>query len=276
MRFKITTLVENTVPKARGLIGEHGIAFYIEAGEHRVLFDTGQGFALIKNAQTLGIDLSTVEALVLSHGHYDHTGGLDALLSINRSFRLHAHPDVFSEKIARRNGQSHTIGLTLSRSTLESMGVQVLLDSHPMEVVPGVLTTGEIPMQTAYETIDPALLVKTGTVLAPDPLKDDLSLILQSPKGRGILFGCAHRGAINILTQVEALYGKAPLLAVVGGMHLMGVSKESLEQRIRALTAFAPEWVIPGHCTGFESVWAFRAAFKEKFRLNQVGSVLEI
>jgi len=274
--FRITTLVENTVPKGKGLIGEHGLSFYIEAGDRKILFDTGQGFALAKNAEAMGIDLSTVEVVVLSHGHYDHTGGLNALLSVNRRFKLYAHPEIFVEKFADRNGRVRPIGFAHTHKSLERMGIQVVLDENPMEIVPGITTTGEVPMKTPYETIDSALVVRQGETLAPDPLRDDLSLVLHTQKGRIILLGCAHRGVINILTHVQTLYGKTRLLALAGGLHLMGAAETRLKMIIESLEAFSPELLAAGHCTGYPAVLALWAAFKERFRLNQVGSVIEI
>ncbi len=260
----------------RGLVGEHGLSFFIEAGKRKVLFDTGQGLALPVNAKALGIDLASVEAVVLSHGHYDHTGGLKALLSVNRRFTLFAHPDAFAHKFSRRDNRVHPIGLSMGQKDLEATGIRVVLSTAPMEVVPGITTTGEIPMETAYERIDTALFTGKCEALQPDPLKDDLSLILHARNGHGVLLGCAHRGVVNILTQVEKINGKKRLLALAGGLHLTGASGARVNRIMEALERFSPEILAPGHCTGFPAVFRLWAAFEENFRLNQVGNVIRI
>ncbi len=276
MAFTLTTLVENSVPKARGVIAEHGLSFFIEAGGRRVVFDTGQGFALVQNAEALGVDLSSVEAVVLSHGHYDHSGGLNALLEVNREFTLYAHPGAFDEKFSKRNGQVRSIGPPISRQALEAKGIRMVLEPGPLEIVPGVTTSGEIPGVTDFEVVDPALFTRQGETLVPDPVKDDLSLILNAPNGVAVLLGCAHRGVINILTQVQSISGKRRLLALAGGLHLGGVSEAVLKRTLEALGRFSPELLVPGHCTGFPAILALYGAFKDRVRLNQVGYVLRI
>ncbi len=276
MEFRITTLVENTVPKGRGFLGEHGLSFFIEAGDRNVLFDTGQGAALTRNAECLGIDLASVDTVVLSHGHYDHTGGIGALLSVNRRFTLYAHPDVFAEKVAVRDGQARGIGFSMTRKALESAGIRVVLDTCSMEIVPGVATTGEVPMHTSYESIDPALFMRREGTRVPDPLKDDLSLILRGRDKTGVLLGCAHRGVVNILTHVRTLTGKKRIDVIAGGMHLMGAPEAVLKRIIEDVEAFSPMLLAPGHCTGFPAVWALWTAFQKRFQLNQVGSVIQI
>ncbi len=120
MNFKITTLVENSVSigGSRKLIGEQGLAFLIETGSHRILFDTGQYMALENNARVLGTELAGVDTVILSHGHYDHTGGLKHLLDCNSHFSLYAHPDVFARKLIKRKGQYREIGIPVSKNDL--------------------------------------------------------------------------------------------------------------------------------------------------------------
>jgi 7,8-dihydropterin-6-yl-methyl-4-(beta-D-ribofuranosyl)aminobenzene 5'-phosphate synthase len=276
MEFRVTTLVENSVPMGRGLVGEHGLSFLIEAGDKKVLFDTGQGLALARNAGAMGIDLGNVDAVVLSHGHYDHTGGLDALISVNRRFTLFAHPDAFSEKYSKRNDEIRPVGISMTQNALEEKGIRVVLGDAPLEIVPGITTTGEVPMKTAYERIDPALFARRGDTLIPDPMKDDLSLVLNTGTGTVVLLGCAHRGVINILNHVQGIAAKKRRWTVAGGLHLAGTSEMELKPIIAALESFSPELLAPGHCTGFPALWMLRAAFTGRLRLNQVGSVIRV
>jgi 7,8-dihydropterin-6-yl-methyl-4-(beta-D-ribofuranosyl)aminobenzene 5'-phosphate synthase len=147
MQFTVTTLVENTVAQGgKSLLAEHGLSFYIEAGERRILFDTGQNLALTNNARQLGIELNKIDTAILSHGHYDHTGGLQSLLECNSNFTLHAHPDVFSHKVKQQNDSYKYIGIPLDKGAIEKRGAAVKLEKNPVEIAPGIMTSGEIPL----------------------------------------------------------------------------------------------------------------------------------
>ena len=154
MKLKITTLVENAVAQGgKSLLAEHGLSFYIEAGERRILFDTGQNLAISNNARHLGIELNKVDTVILSHGHYDHTGGLQSLLECNSNFILHAHPDVFRQKLKQQNGRYKYIGIPLDKSTIEKRGAAVKLEKKPVEIAPGILASGEIPLTNDFERL---------------------------------------------------------------------------------------------------------------------------
>ncbi len=146
MNFKITTLCENHVAHTgKSLIGEHGLCFYIEAGNRRILFDTGQNLGLSNNAEVLGIDLSRIDTVVLSHGHYDHSSGLKALLDGNSKFTLCAHPDVFDRKVKGKGANPKYIGIPVDRQALEQKGVKIQLDKNPVRIAPvktNILITG--------------------------------------------------------------------------------------------------------------------------------------
>ena len=138
MKFKITTLCENNIGHgSKNLIGEHGLSFHVEAEDRRILFDTGQNLALANNARVLGIDLSCIDTVVLSHGHYDHSSGLKSLLDCNTDFTLHAHPEVFGAKQRGTGDDYKYIGIPLDKSALEKKGIKVQLDTGPDSMAPG-------------------------------------------------------------------------------------------------------------------------------------------
>ena len=138
LQFAVTTAVENTVGQgSRSLLAEHGLPYYIEAGDRKILFDAGQNLALSNNARVLGIPLDKIDAAVLSHGHYDHTGGLQSLLDCNPNFTLHAHPDVFSHKVKQQNGEYKLIGIPIEKHAIEHRGAAVKLQRNFLEIAPG-------------------------------------------------------------------------------------------------------------------------------------------
>jgi 7,8-dihydropterin-6-yl-methyl-4-(beta-D-ribofuranosyl)aminobenzene 5'-phosphate synthase len=278
-KVKITIICENRA-SGRGLLGEHGLAMFLEAGGRRILFDTGAGQTLLANAKILGIDLRSLDAIVLSHGHYDHTGGLQLLLEKIGAASVYAHPDIFIPKyrLVERNAGNGTvyIGLPWSRQSLEKLGAQFYLQRGPVDLGGGVMITGEIPRPAGWRNPEPYFLQKTAAGFQADLLDDDQALLVESPAGIIVLLGCAHAGLLNTLRHVTALTGKRRLYAVLGGTHLLNASQDRLARIMGALRDFDLQMVAPCHCTGMQATLAFYRAFGDKFTFCQAGSVLEL
>lgn len=275
MGTKITTLVENTVTASPfPLLAEHGLSFLIERDGRRILFDAGQGLAILNNAGSLGIDLSTIDTVVLSHGHYDHTRGLPKLLEKARGFRLIAHENVFDEKLVCLGQNCFPIGMGNVRSDLEAAGVEMVIANAPVEIAPGVMTTGQIPMKSSFEVVEPMFFIEENGERRPDTLPDDNALIVDTPKGIVVVFGCAHRGAVNTLLHVNELTGKKKIHAIMGGLHLFLADRAKLDTVCEALAEFDIDRFIVGHCTGFAATAALHRKFGDKVTPNLVGFTL--
>jgi 7,8-dihydropterin-6-yl-methyl-4-(beta-D-ribofuranosyl)aminobenzene 5'-phosphate synthase len=276
MHYTVTTLVENSVAQSgNALLGEHGLSFYIETGDRRILFDTGQNLAISNNARVLGIDLEQIDTVVLSHGHYDHSGGLQSILECNKNFSLYGHPDVFSPKVKQTNGNYKYIGIPVEKDDVVNGGVSLKLSRKPVEIAPGVMTSGEIALENDFEDGEPMFFLKTDEQVVPDTLADDQALILETDKGLVILLGCSHRGVINTLTQVARLKGSHKIHAILGGLHLGKASDDKLAKIIDHLRGFDLEMLGVGHCTGPRAFLALANAFKDRVFLNTVGKVIE-
>ncbi|MDX1708354.1 MAG: MBL fold metallo-hydrolase [Desulfobacterales bacterium] len=276
MSVKITTLVENAVGigGSRELIGEHGLAFLIEAGARRILFDTGQYLALENNARVLGSDLATIDTVVLSHGHYDHTGGLKHLLAHTSNFSLFAHPDVFTGKLIKRKGRYRNVGIPVSEKDLVSRGVAICLAAAPVEIAADMMTTGEIPLQSAFETVAQGFYIEKDGRKLPDPLADDQALILKTGKGPVVVVGCSHRGIINTLKHASRITGQKRIYALMGGLHLAKTTGEKLDTIMQHLQGFKLEKIVVGHCTGTQAIQALLACFNDKVVINTVGNTI--
>ncbi|MBW2438434.1 MAG: MBL fold metallo-hydrolase [Deltaproteobacteria bacterium] len=276
MKVKITTLVENAVGigGSRELIGEHGLAFLIETGAQRILFDTGQYLALENNARVLDSDLATIDTVVLSHGHYDHTGGLRHLLEHNPHFSLYAHPDVFARKLIKRENRYREVGIPVAKEALVQKGVKLYLDAEPVEIAPNILTTGEIPLESRFESVAHEFFVEKDGHQVRDTLADDQALILNTGKGPVVILGCSHRGIINTLNHVKKISGQKTIYALMGGLHLVKTTGEKLDTILQYMQRFNLEKMVVGHCTGSHAIQALNARFKDKVAINTVGHTI--
>ncbi len=277
MKVRITILCENSVGNPFGVIGEHGFACYVETEKSSYLFDTGQGMGIIPNSLALKKDLKKAEAIMISHGHYDHTGGLPQVLALKGGADVYGHPDMFTERIFEFSGITRDIGIPFRKGYLESLGARFHLGTEMVQVGRRVWLTGEIPRKTDFEKGDANMTacLPDGSTIKPDPIKDDLSMVVESEKGLILVLGCAHAGLVNILNYVIDKMGKDRIYAIIGGTHLGFSSDEQFEKTIEAIDKYKIEKMGVSHCTGLMKASLLHARLGEKFFFGSVGSVLE-
>lgn len=276
MRTRIVTLSENTSGMVPGLLAEHGLSIYIEFGETKLLFDTGQSTSAAHNAGVLGIDLKGVP-IALSHGHYDHTGGLENALKLTGPTQAFCHPDVFAPKYAERQGRQRYIGMRRSIEDYELMGARFQISREPRELAKCVWLTGEISRITNFEGLEEDLIVLDPEKRV-DPLQDDQALVLEMDEGLLIILGCAHSGLINTIEHALKITGESRVFGVVGGTHLGfgGVRRERLARTIEALKGYDPKLLAVSHCTGPLAACKLAEEFKDRFIFNNAGTVIEL
>lgn len=264
--MNITCLVDNTAQRGSSLWGEHGLAFLIETEAGRVLYDTGQsGTVLLHNMEALDVDPATIDALAISHAHYDHTGGLPALLACTRQgLPMYAHPGLFEARYSKRTDEPRSIGILLAREALEAQ-VSLRLSDEPQQMWPGVWTSGEIVERPEPEGRSVHHLIRAPETRvpvagapdegaqkewAPDPYTDDLSLIVETSRGLILLCGCCHAGLLNTIAHIERTFGR-PIVAIAGGTHLVNATAAHLQRVGEALTAReSVQRVYLNHCSG--------------------------
>jgi 7,8-dihydropterin-6-yl-methyl-4-(beta-D-ribofuranosyl)aminobenzene 5'-phosphate synthase len=265
------------------LLAEHGFSVLVtvtKAGrEHRFLFDAGTSpDGVVENMRRLGVDPGSIEAIVCSHGHFDHTTGLDGLIRVlgRANLPVLIHPHFWRRRRIVLPGRDPVEIPTTSRRALGEAGFEVIEEQQPSFLFGGsVLVTGEVPRTTGYEPGFPPQQTWLDDRWQADPLVlDDQALIVNvSGKGLVVITGCGHAGVVNIARYAQRLTGGQPLYALLGGFHLGGPLFEPLIPRVLAdLATMNPDVLVPAHCTGWRAQHAMAARFPDAFVPNTVGT----
>lgn len=250
---QITVLADNKADK--DLIHEHGLALWIETAGKKILLDTGQGKSLLPNAALLGIDLRGTDALVLSHGHYDHTGAVADILRVAPDADIYLHPASFLPRYSLRGGEARSVQMPgAAMSPIIAHPEQKVHWINGFTTVTGaVILTGPIPRETDFEdTGGPFFLDPDGK--RPDLVVDDLALCSVTDEGLVICTGCCHSGIVNTLRHIMLRTGENRVKKIIGGLHLVNASRERLEKTAEELNKLRIEELVPCHCTGDDAV----------------------
>lgn len=257
----LRVLILSTMLADRG-IGEWGFAALVEADGHRILFDTGaHPDTVLKNARELGVDLTKVQEVILSHNHQDHTGGL---LYMRREFakdnpstlsRVHVGRGIFWSR-PKKSGEGNN--MVAAKPAFEATGGVFIEHNGPVELYPGVWLTGPVPRAYPERNWSGTGVVKTPDGLKEDSIPEDMSLVFETDKGLVVLSGCGHSGIINTLQYARDRIRQAPLYAAIGGFHLFGLDDSKLDWTAAKLRDFGLKQLLGGHCTGVEAVYRLR------------------
>ncbi len=279
-------LAKNGVIPQNTLLAEHGLSLLVKVhvkGEtHSVLLDTGySNVAAPHNMKLLGLNAKEIEAIVMSHGHMDHTGALKEMIgAIGTGVRVILHPAVFLPRFLQLpNGMEVSFPPFPPKEEMELWGGQVVENKDPLLLCDNtILVTGQIPRRTAFEKGFPGACVKCDGKAEPDTFQDDQSLAISlGDRGLVVISGCAHAGIVNSVLYARELTAREKICAVIGGFHLSGTAMEpSIEPTVEAMKKLAPEVIIPMHCTGLNAIWKFSREMPESFQLNSVGSKIHL
>lgn len=280
MNIKITTLIENMPDNEQTLAFEHGFSVYIECEGKKILFDTGQTGDFVKNAVALGIALERTDAVVLSHGHYDHTGGVSALLEhLEKGVKIPCYvgKEFFLEKYKLlEDGSFKYNGNPFPKALLEQENSPMELNFVEQDVTwlaENIVLFKNFQRVTGYEQVNPKFFVKQGESYIQDYFPDEIALGIIIEQGLVLIAGCSHVGIVNMLEHVKRIL-QLPVIAVLGGTHLVEAEEERLKKTAEAFREHGVQRIAVSHCTGEEGMGLLKREFPKEFTVNNTGNVM--
>jgi 7,8-dihydropterin-6-yl-methyl-4-(beta-D-ribofuranosyl)aminobenzene 5'-phosphate synthase len=271
-KFLATILVDDHSDHP-ALRSEHGFSVWIEADGYCILFDTGQSDLFIRNAEILGIDLHSADLLILSHGHYDHTGGIPELVKYNSSLFAYCHPDVFIPRYCRQmDGIMKPVGINKeSENALNRINNCIFHVIGPLYLSANIGITGPIPRRVAFEDTGGPFFVDP-LAKNPDSIEDDMAMWVSTDDGLVIVTGCCHSGLINTINHIRSLKNNMPVYAIIGGLHLSQACSGRIESTCDYLQSIGVQRIIPCHCTGKNAIETLEMRFGQKVEQGKAGS----
>lgn len=306
MKWKLTTLIENHMDKEERYVCEHGFSILIESMNQklpiRLLMDTGQSGIFYDNAAKMGISLKDLSALLISHAHYDHAGGVKRLIEEEKVGKMYVGKDFFRGKYyEKKDGTMKNIGIAFSREELEKKGVSICEVKEDMKMIfPGVTIYRNFERAIEYEPLNPHFFIKKEenaesifqtrssfsdeelsqfateekiSVYTKDSFTDEIAVAFDTERGLVVIVGCSHPGIMNILKTIEKRSGKK-ICGIVGGTHLMEADEERLRKTIADLKEMNINFIAVSHCTGEDNLETIKENFGEKFIFNCTGNVI--
>ena len=283
--LKITILAEDSVLYESPYLGQHGVSFLLEgiSGKEKknLLIDVGQNSeALLHNMNIMGISPSIIDAVVLTHCHYDHTQGITNMvrhigkeglpvIAHTDIFRLHFITEPFHRLVGIMPGDS--------KGEIERAGGSIFLSKEPVMIMQGIMTTGEVPRRNDFEKVGIDLKTIENRNIVDDEMLDDVSLIANiKDRGLVIITGCSHAGIINIANYAKEITGVNDIEAIIGGLHLVDAADDVINRTVEELDAMNVSWISAGHCTGFKAQAKIYRTFGERFSPLHTGMEFNI
>lgn len=272
--LRLTIVVDNKA--AEGLVVEHGYALWIETPHQNILFDTGQQQALLPNCATLGVDLASATALVLSHGHYDHVGGVHDVLRLNKNLHLYLHSGVFQPRYSLDGEEPRSVRMPLPAmaAVMKHPDNRIHWLTKPAYITKDIGIVGPVPRVTDFEDAGgPFYLDPDGR--EADVIKDDTAMWFKTGNGLVVAVGCCHAGLVNTLRHILSVTGETMIHTVIGGLHLLHADTRRLETTVAGLREFNIRQIIPCHCTGDSAVSFLAEHLEAEVRLGFAGLSIE-
>lgn len=271
MRFRF--LMENKTD-GPGCVAEHGLSVYIEAQGKKLLFDTGASELFVRNAKALGVDLGEAEALIISHGHYDHTGGVPVFCEINQNAPVYIHKNAFYETYGVKHGkmEQRTSGIRWTKEERERIEPRLCLTDQAQWLSENIVISGTIPKIEGYAPTETFYRRLADGSYEADPMDHEQLLAIREPEGLYVFSGCSHRGVVPAIRFARKLFGGERIAALIAGMHLYSAEAEMRRKVVEQVVSEEMDLVMPVHCTGIEAICDLKAALGDRCIAAVAGS----
>ena len=269
MKFRF--LMENKTERT-GVVAEHGLSVYIEAQGKKILFDSGASRLFAANAAAMDIDLSKVDFAVVSHGHYDHTGGFPLFHEINPAAPIYIHKNALRVSYGMEKGEieKEPCSILWTDEELKALSSQLVFTDGPCEITENIKITGTVPVGDDFAPTE-NFYCYDGTELIADDMSHEQCLVIREPEGLYIFSGCSHRGVINGLNACKSLFPGERVAVLVAGMHLYSASEEDRKRVIDEIVSENMDEVMPVHCTGIQAICDLKSRLGDKCTVATAG-----
>ncbi len=271
--MKVHILAENRV-RRRGLLAEHGLSLWIDTGKKKILFDTGQTDVYMHNSKAMGIDIESAEYIVISHGHYDHAGGLEFFPELDSVKGIYIHPDAFLRKTADAGDSEPERDVGVPWEMKPWIRDRLVRNRETVEIESGIAVSGEIPRVTSFERVPADFRVEREGRLEHDLIIDEQVLIVEVDGGIAVFSGCSHPGIVNCLEYVRKTYPDSTIKLLVAGMHMDNISRSRLDSSIKHMLDMNIKKLVPLHCTGFNAMCEMKRVFGERCHICCTGDMV--
>lgn len=277
MNLRIVTLIENNQDDQKKLCFEHGFSLLIETDEKRILFDTGQSGDFIKNAKTLNQNLTDLDYVIISHGHYDHSGGFKKLINEIEIQQLIVGEEFFRLKYKTVSENEYKYnGNFFDEEYIREKGIPLKkVKEDIIYLTENIILFHNFKQSNDFEKMNSKFFFKDNSSYIEDKFDDEISLGIVTEKGLVVIVGCSHVGVVNILNTISKRVN-IPIYAVIGGTHLVEADEIRLQKTIESLKNMNIQLIAVSHCTGEKGIHSISGELKEKFLYNNTGKIIEI